>query len=46
MNSTLIDQLKDYFATNGTLTDVVNFASMLASGAWGDIAHLAKIVGL
>jgi hypothetical protein len=46
MNSSLIDQLTAYFSTNGTLADAVNFVNMVASGAWGDIAHLAKILGL
>ena len=46
MNSSLIDQLTTYFATNGTLADVVNFAGLVASKSWGEIAHLAKIMGL
>ena len=46
MNSTLIDQLTAYFSSNGTLADAVYFAQVVASGAWGEIAHLAKIVGL
>ena len=46
MNSNLIDQLTTYFSTNGTLSDVVYFAQLVASGAWGEVAHLAKIMGL
>ena len=46
MNSTLIDQLTAYFSTNGTLSDAVYFAQLVASGAWDQIAHLAKIMGV
>ena len=46
MNSNLIDQLTAYFSTNGTLADAVNFASLVASKSWGEIAHLAQIMGL
>jgi hypothetical protein len=46
MNSNLIDQLTAYFSTNGTLSDAVYFAQLVASQAWGEIAHLAKIMGL
>jgi|GEM_PF-1063070 len=46
MNSNLIDQLTAYFSTNGTLAQAVNFAQLVASQAWGEIAHLAKIMGL
>ena len=46
MNSNLIDQLTAYFSTNGTLADVVNFAGLVASRSYSEIAHLAKIIGL
>ena len=46
MNSNLIDQLTTYFSSNGTLADAVYFAQLVASGAWGEVAHLAKIMGL
>ena len=46
MNSSLIDQLTAYFSSNGTLTDALNFAQLVASGAWDQIAHLAKIMGV
>ena len=46
MNSSLIDQLTAYFSTNGTLADALYFAQLVASQAWGQIAHLAKIMGL
>ena len=42
----IVDQLTVYFSTNGTLADAVYFANLVASGAWGEIRHLAKIMGL
>ena len=46
MNSTLIDQLTAYFASNGTVADAVNFAQLILSRSWSEIAHLAKVMGL
>ena len=42
----LIEDMAAYFATNGTLVDASNFANLVASGAWGEIRHLAQILGL
>lgn len=42
----MIDQLTAYFATNGSLADAVNFAQLVVSNSWSEIAHLAKILGL
>ena len=42
----LVEQMAAYFSTNGTLSDVVNFANLVAAGAWGEIRHLASIIGL
>ena len=46
MNSDAYRALTEYFASNGTLADVVNFAGLVASQSWNEIAHLAKIMGL
>ena len=46
MKSDAYRALTEYFATNGTLADVVNFAQLVASQSWSQIAHLAKIMGL
>ena len=42
----LIQEMAAYFAQNGTLSDAYNFANLVASGAWGEIRHLANILGL
>ena len=42
----LVEQLAAYFSTNGTFSDAVNLANLVAAGAWGEIRHLASIIGL
>ena len=42
----LIEEMAAYFAQNGTLSDVYNFSNLVASGAWGELRHLANIIGL
>ena len=46
MNSDAYRSLVEYFSTNGTLEQAANFAQLVASESWNQIAHLAKIMGL
>jgi hypothetical protein len=40
----MISDLSAYFATNGSLADLVTFTQAVASGSYGVIAHLWTVV--